>query len=79
MYYKQIIGNFVNVLTCNQGLVTSDTLIEITEEEYNATREDIIAKAPKPEEFPPAEDELADAIAALELLGVTPEEGEING
>lgn len=49
--------------------------VERTAEEIAAD----IAALPQPEPSEPVEDELADAIAALELLGVTPEEGETDG
>ena len=76
-YYKRIDseGNVISLITCDQHLEESAEQIEITEEEYI----ELYAALPQPEPSEPEEDELADAIAALELLGVTPEEGETNG
>lgn len=66
-YYKRIDeeGNVVSLITCDQHLKESAEQIEITEAEYN----ELYALLPQPEE--PADDELADALAALETLGYT--------
>ena len=66
-YYKRIneVGNVISLLTCNVQLTESAEQIEITETEYA----ELYAALPQPEE--PADDELADALAALETLGYT--------
>lgn len=68
-YYKRIDeeGNVVSLITCDQRLKESAEQIEITEAEYN----ELYALLPQPEEPEPADDELTDALAALETLGYT--------
>ena len=65
-YYKRIDenGNVVSLITCDQHLEESAEQIEITEAEYN----ELYALLPQPE---PVEDDLTDAVNALELLGYT--------
>lgn len=65
-YYKRIDeeGNVVSLITCDQRLKESAEQIEITEAEYN----ELYALLPQPE---PVEDDLTDAVNALELLGYT--------
>ena len=65
-YYKRIDenGNVVSLITCNIHLKESAEQIEITEDEYN----ELYAALPQPE---PVEDDLTDAVNALELLGYT--------
>lgn len=65
-YYKRIDeeGNVASLITCDQHLKESAEQIEITEAEYN----ELYALLPQPE---PVEDDLTDAVNALELLGYT--------
>ena len=88
MNYAVITDNIVtNIIFLNpsnahefQQAVSTDGLPVAIGDTYEAGKfyregEEVVMP-PEPE---PCEDELSDALAALELLGVTPEEGETNG
>lgn len=52
-FYFKIIneeGKVISLLTCDMHLYSSETQIEISEEEYNTLMAEIIANRPEPEE-----------------------------